>query len=254
VTYHRIIEACKFGFALRMKLGDPTHVHIDATIKQMISKQLAAAIRHNISDAQTYPPTHYAPLYDEAKTHGTMHLSVVDKHDQVVTLMSTVNHYFGSKLISARTGIVLDNEMDDFSTPNTTNSFGLPASPMNFIQPGKRPLSSSVPTIVEKDGKFRLALGGSGGSRIITSVLEVLLRDILLESRLDAAVDAVRIHHQLYPNELSVEHGFSDKLATYLESKGHTIAWSPEELSQGTVQAVKRASDGRIHGIPCTMR
>lgn len=139
----------------------------------MMSKDTAAAIRANISDEHTFPVEYYNPHWGPIDNHGTTHLSTVDKDDMAVALTSTVNLLFGSKLLDPKTGVILNDEMDDFSIPGRANAFGLQPSPYNYPAPGKRPLSSCVPTIVEKDGKFEMSLGGSGGSRILTAVLLV---------------------------------------------------------------------------------
>lgn len=142
----------------------------------MVSKDTAAAIRANISDTRTFPVEYYNPHWGPIDNHGTTHMSTVDRDDMAVALTSTVNLLFGSKLLDPKTGVILNNEMDDFSIPGYANAFGLQPSPFNYPEPGKRPLSSCVPTIVERDGKFEMSLGGSGGSRILTAVLQVRLR------------------------------------------------------------------------------
>lgn len=169
-TLHNIV-----GYAQRTQLGDPDFSDMEAKIQNIISKDTAGHIRANISDAKTFPVEYYNPHWEAIENHGTTHLSAVDRDDMAVALTSTVNLIFGSKLMDPKTGVILNDEMDDFSIPGTPNYFGLKPSPFNYPEPGKRPLSSCVPTIVERDSKFELALGGSGGSRILTSVLQVRL-------------------------------------------------------------------------------
>ncbi|XP_022235546.1 gamma-glutamyltranspeptidase 1-like [Limulus polyphemus] len=116
---------------------------------------------------------------------------------------------FGSKRRSSSTGIILNNEMDDFSSPNIINSFGLLPSPSNFIEPGKRPLSSMSPSVIlDKDGDLKAVIGGAGGSRIITAVAQVLMRSMWLSENVKQAIDALRLHHQQYPNTLFYEEQF----------------------------------------------
>ncbi|KAF9434162.1 hypothetical protein BGZ76_008470, partial [Entomortierella beljakovae] len=168
VEVHRLVEAMKFGYAQRTELGDPDFSDLEAKIQGILSKDTAGLIRANISDERTFPVEYYNPHWGPIDNHGTTHLSSVDKDNMAVALTSTVNLVFGSKLLDPKTGIILNDEMDDFSIPGTPNAFGLQPSPYNFPRSGKRPLSSCVPTIIERDGQFELALGGSGGSRILT--------------------------------------------------------------------------------------
>lgn len=161
------------GYAQRTELGDPDFTDLESKIQSFLSKDTAGLIRANISDAHTFPVEYYNPHWGPIDNHGTTHMSTVDQQNMAVALTSTVNLVFGSKLLDPKTGIVLNDEMDDFSIPGTPNAFGLQPSPFNYPEPGKRPLSSCVPTIVERDGQFELSLGGSGGSRILTSVLQV---------------------------------------------------------------------------------
>ncbi|CAG8525070.1 2352_t:CDS:2, partial [Acaulospora colombiana] len=120
----------------------------------------------------TFGPEYYHPVFDSIEDHGTTHISAVDKSEMSVSFTSTVNLIWGAQVMDPITGIILNDEMNDFSIPGLPNAFGLWPSPYNFVAPGKRPLSSTVPTIVERDGKFELALGGSGGTRILTAVLQ----------------------------------------------------------------------------------
>ncbi|KAJ2994165.1 hypothetical protein HDV02_001781 [Globomyces sp. JEL0801] len=131
-----------------------------------------------------------------------MHVSVLTETGESVALTSTVNLIFGSKVMDPTTGIMLNDQMDDFSIPGVSNAFGLAPSPYNFVQPRKRPLSSSVPTIIQKDGSVVAVLGASGGSHISTSTLQVLVRMLDMNMDADDAVSSPRIHHQLLPNKV----------------------------------------------------
>ncbi|KAJ2758566.1 hypothetical protein IWQ57_006792, partial [Coemansia nantahalensis] len=153
LNYHRLVEAMKFGAAQRTVLADPSFVDIVANVSRQISKHFAADIRANISDAETFGLAHYAPEYDVLNNHGTTHISVLDKDDMAVSLTSTVNLEFGARVMDPRTGVIFNDEMDDFSTTNQTNGFGLRPSPNNKIVPRKRPLSSTSATIVENNGR-----------------------------------------------------------------------------------------------------
>ncbi|KAJ1881282.1 hypothetical protein LPJ57_001706 [Coemansia sp. RSA 486] len=246
LNYHRIVETMKFGAALRTTLGDPSFVDISANITKHISKQFASEIRANISDTRTFGYEHYSPDYDILNNHGTTHLSVLDSSDMAVAVTSTINLEFGSRIMDPRTGIILNDEMDDFSTSKKPNGFGLRPSPNNKIIPGKRPLSSTSATIVEKDGQVRLVIGGSGGSRILTAVLQVLVNVLDFDMRLDHAIDMPRFHHQLLPSQLSVDPLFPSCLTNALAGFGHEIV--PMKHANSIVQAVQKSmSDGTIY-------
>ncbi|KAJ1835201.1 hypothetical protein LPJ63_001326 [Coemansia sp. RSA 2711] len=247
VNYHRIVEAMKFGAAQRTLLGDPSFIDISANLTRQISKEFASNIRANISDAQTFDISHYDPEYDVLNNHGTTHLSVVDKDEMAVAVTSTVNLEFGSRIMDPSTGIILNDEMDDFSTTNETNYFGLRPSPNNKIVPGKRPLSSTSAAIIEHNGHVELVLGGSGGSRILTAVLQVVVNVLDFGMRLDHAIDAPRMHHQLLPDQLSVDPLFPADITHQLAALGHKI--EPLKHGSSNVQAVQRLSDGLLYAV-----
>lgn len=125
---------------------------------------------------------------------------------------------------SKQTGIILNDSMDDFATPGVVNAHGLPASPANFIKPGKRPISSMTPSIVlDNSGDLQMLVGASGGPRIVTAVCQVILRYIYFEESIETAVVSQRLHHQLAPNEVSHEFPFDEKVLEYLRSVGHIL-------------------------------
>jgi len=173
-----------------------------------------------------------------------------------VSITSTVNTVFGSTVIDPVTGVILNNEMDDFSVPGTPNGFGLWPSPYNYPEPGKRPLSSTVPAIIENpDGSFYAAIGGSGGSRIFGSVLQVLLN---LDWGLDAskAVEFGRLHDQLYPLTVDADDVYPSEILDILRDLGHNITVSDINRVAAVVQLVFQkdgiiyaASDSRKNGI-----
>ncbi|KAF9947717.1 hypothetical protein BGZ72_010347 [Mortierella alpina] len=247
VEAHRLVEAMKFGYAQRTELGDPDYTDLEAKIQSIMSKDTAGLIRANISDTQTFPVEYYNPHWGPIENHGTTHMSTVDQNDMAVALTSTVNLVFGSKLLDPKTGIILNDEMDDFSIPGTPNAFGLQPSPYNYPRPGKRPLSSCVPTIVERDGKFELALGGSGGSRILTSVLQTMLNIYNHDYNVMEAVEAPRVHHQLMPNVVDIESGYATSEVKFLSTRGHNVTVSDIVLAKAEVQAVMREADGLIY-------
>jgi len=239
LSMHHITEAWKWAYDDRFALSDP-EFSSDAQMvhEAMASKTHAAELRLKISDDQTFPAWYYSDLFDvgeledQKDDHGTMHLNVVDRWGNLVALTSTVNLQWGSRVVGDQTGIVYNDQMDDFSTPGQKNYFGLSPSPANYIAPGKRPLSSMSPVLVRRkdDGKPLMAAGGSGGSRIITATMQILLNKLLFNETLGDAVNLPRFHHQLLPNVLRMEkHGFSSSIIKDLQKKGHeieeTIAW-----------------------------
>ncbi|KAJ1980410.1 hypothetical protein H4R34_002467 [Dimargaris verticillata] len=248
LNYHRLIEAFKFGYARRTILADPKFVDIDAHVNEFLTKPFAAAIRANISDTQTFDVGYYNPDFDIQEPHGTTHISVLEASTgQAVSMTSTVNLPFGAQIMDPVTGIVLNDEMDDFSTHNKSNAFGLRPSPNNKVVAGKRPLSSSVPVILEHDGHVQLVAGASGGSRIISAVVQTILNALDYRMDLSQAIDYSRLHHQLLPNEIRVEDGFSAVVLQDLKAKGHQL--TPVLLFESCVQAVYNTLNGTLHGV-----
>lgn len=149
---------------------------------------------------------------------------------------------FGAKIMSRSTGIILNNVMGDFSAPNITNYFGLPPSPANFIQPGKRPLSSMCPAVfVDKRGDVVLVIGAAGGTRITSGTSLVSLRNLWLKEDIKTAIDEKRIHHQLFPQQLLFEKGFNEDMLVALEKLGH--ATKQYETGGPIVVAISRAPE-----------
>ncbi|KAJ6586911.1 gamma-glutamyltranspeptidase [Mycena vulgaris] len=244
LNVHRAVEVLKFGFAARTKICDPAFNNNTQRIDEISTKEFADLVAANITDDQTHPPQYYNPEYDIKTDHGTSHTSVVDKNGMAVSLTSTVNLIFGSQVMDPETGVLLNDEMDDFSTPGTPNGFGLWPSPYNYPEAGKRPLSSTVPTIVEhEDGTFFAAIGGSGGSRIFGAVFQVLLNlDLGLDA--SAAVEYGRVHNQLYPLAVDADVGFREELLAGLLVRGHELTVTGPVAA--VVQIVVQREDGQI--------
>ncbi|XP_043805151.1 putative inactive glutathione hydrolase 4 isoform X3 [Manihot esculenta] len=197
---HRQIEALKHAFAVRMNLGDPDFVNITEVLSDMLSPTFAQQLKKTIYDNMTFDSGHYGGRWNQVNDHGTSHVSIVDKERNVVSMTNTVNAYFGAKILSKSTGIVLNNEMDDFSMPVNDTANDTHPSSANFISPGKRPLSSMSPTIVLKDEQLKAVVGASGGSMIIAGTTEVLLNHFGRGMDPLSSVIAPRIYHQLTPN------------------------------------------------------
>ncbi len=190
---------------------------------------------------------------------GTSHLCVVDKDGMIVSATETINTSFGSLVLVDPFGFVLNNEMDDFSSPTGANVYGLRQSDKNLPEPGKRPLSSMSPTIVEYDGVPVLALGASGGPRIISGVVQVLLDIIWFGDEPIEALQRSRVHHQWLPDRVYVEKNYRDTaLEAHLSSVGYNIK---QRSNIGVVQVIqiedvlmKPASDPRKGGKPAGIK
>jgi gamma-glutamyltranspeptidase/glutathione hydrolase len=190
---------------------------------------------------------------DEQAT--TTHYSVVDKLGNAVSVTYTINSYFGAKVIAGSTGFFLNDEMDDFTAkPGVANAFGLVQGKANAIAPGKRPLSSMTPTIVLKDGKPVLVVGTPGGSRIITTVLEVIVNVIDHGMTLQEAVDAPRIHHQWFPDTIAAEpFALSKDTEKALTAMGYRVVALEPWGSGNAAEAIAFARAGRIRGVAVSL-
>ncbi len=252
---HCAVEAAKHAMADRAAFGgDPGFVKVDTTA--LLAPERVAAIRADCGP-KTFPPEHYAPPAAPLQDAGTLHISVIDASGMAVALTTTINTSFGSKVIAPKSGIVLNNEMDDFAArPGVPNAFGLVQGEANAVAPGKRPLSSMTPTIVlGADREPELAVGGSGGPTIITSTYQVI-RGVLHDGETpEQAVADLRWHHQWLPDLVFLEPAHPDRDA--LVAAGHTIKDMP---AFSAVQAVRRtptgfqaASDPRKGGAPAVV-
>jgi gamma-glutamyltranspeptidase/glutathione hydrolase len=253
---HITSEAMKLAFADRAYwLGDPDYVKVP---RGLISKQyatnLARLIRTNVATAVTRHGVPPAAQQDFFKQHTT-HFSTADAAGNWVACTATINTSFGSKIVIPGTGVLLNNEMDDFSIqPGVSNYFGLVGAEANAIASRKRPLSSMSPTIILKGGQPVLALGAAGGPTIISQVVLAIVNTIDFGMDLPTAILQPRFHHQWVPNELKVERGIGDATITDLEKRGHKV--TPVD-SIGVLQAIGRspkgpgfvgASDSRVGG------
>uniref|UniRef100_A0A8C7XZ13 Glutathione hydrolase n=1 Tax=Oryzias sinensis TaxID=183150 RepID=A0A8C7XZ13_9TELE len=240
LTFHRIVEAYRFAYAKRSSLGDPKFLSID---NNLTSQSFADALREKISDSSTQPVNYYGPDFYLPDNHGTAHISVVSEDGSAVAATSTINHYLGSKVMSNSTGVIFNNEMDDFSFPLITNGFGVPPSNSNFVEPGKRPMSSMAPAILfDKDNKVKMAVGGSGGTKITTAIAQVILNALFFDYDLEKAVSDPRLHNQLLPNTTDAEPDFDQNILNGLKAKNHNTKYL--KSFGAVVQAVVRYKDG----------
>jgi len=223
--YHVIAEAMKLAFADRAYwLGDSDFVDVP---RGLINKEYASKLAEkiNLNHVITVPGPGLPPAadYDLFGKHTT-HIATADKEGNWVAITTTVNTSFGSKVIIPGTGVIMNNQMDDFSAqPGVQNAFGLVGAEANSIAPGKRPLSSMSPTIVLKDGKPIMTLGAAGGPTIITQVVQALINVIDLGMTPQEAVSAPRIHNQWLPERLFVESALSIEIQAGLERRGHRL-------------------------------
>ncbi|KFY50043.1 hypothetical protein V496_09633 [Pseudogymnoascus sp. VKM F-4515 (FW-2607)] len=242
---HRLDEAIKFSYASRNELGDPDFVEgMDDFQTHMLDTANAHTTRHRISDDHTLDPIDYNPkLLSTPGSHGTSHIVTTDASGMSITLTTTINLSFGSRLCVPETGIIMNNEMNDFSIPGVSNEFGFVPSPNNFIRPGKRPLSSITPIIVEHaDGSLHVITGAAGGSRIITATIQALWHVLDHGMTMPEALAQPRLHDQLLPAHVLFEEGYDNATTAYMRAKGHNITWTPEFLSK--VQGIRRLENG----------
>ncbi|KAL2160386.1 hypothetical protein VTH06DRAFT_1559 [Thermothelomyces fergusii] len=251
LTAHRLVEAMKFAYGARLQLGDPKFVSNATELEaELLSNDRAHHIRQRILDDKTQPVEAYDPLRLYApESHGTSHIVTADASGLTVTSTTTINLLFGARIMTPDTGIILNNEMDDFSQPNRRNAFGYAPSPANYIAPRKRPLSSIAPLIAEhaSNSSVFFATGAAGGSRIISATTQVAWHVLARGVGMRDAVAAPRLHHQLTPDVLRVEDGFDGGTAAALAGKGHRVEWMRPGLS--AVQGVMRLWDGTFEAV-----
>ncbi|ORX96075.1 gamma-glutamyltranspeptidase-like protein [Clohesyomyces aquaticus] len=250
LTIHRLDESMRFAYGERANLGDPLFLSgIDKYQEDMISAAAASEIRSKISDTRTYGVSYYDPSgLESLETPGTSHVVTADYTGLSITLTTTVNLLFGSKLVVPETGVIMNNEMNDFSIPNMTNAFGFIPSPANFIRPGKRPLSSISPVIVEHLNvsdpvqALYVSIGAAGGSRIITATIQNLIHILDGEMTTLEALAQPRIHDQLVPANVTFEYAFDNATTAFMNEIGHNVSWVAP--GQSTAQGLRRLPNG----------
>jgi gamma-glutamyltranspeptidase/glutathione hydrolase len=251
-TLHLMIEAMKPAYADRAEfLGDPAFVNVP--VAGLISKRYAAELRQAIDPERARPSESIRAGNPPREGDQTTHFSIVDRDGNAVSNTTTLNFYYGLGLVADGTGILLNNELDDFAAkPGAANAFGLLGGDANAPGPGKRPLSSLSPTIVFHDGRVFMVTGTPGGSRIITTTLQVILNVIDHQMNIAEAVSAARIHHQWMPDRVQAESGLSPDTIRLLEAKGHKITISPASGSANSIlatpQGLTGAADPRQRG------
>lgn len=251
-TAHLLIEAMKRAYADRaVHLGDPDFVKVPA--QALMSKKYAASLRKSIGTRAT--PSAEIRNGNLLKPEGdnTTHYSVVDRFGNAVSNTYTLNLSYGNGLVAEGTGVLLNNEMDDFAAkPLAPNAFGLVGGEANAPAAAKRPLSSMTPTIVLKNGKPFLVTGSPGGSRIITTTLQVILNVIDHGMTIADAVAAPRLHHQWLPDQVFVEPGWPQATLDALKARGHVIEQRPPGTAANSILVTRKgivgAADSRTRG------
>lgn len=251
-SLHLMIEAMKRAYADRAAfMGDPDAVTMP--IAGLIAKPYAASLRGSITERATPSANIRAGKPGDYEGRNTTHFSVIDQDGNAVSNTYTLNFSYGLGLVAEDTGVLLNNELDDFTAkPGASNAFGLVGFTANLPGPNRRPLSSMSPTIVLKDGKPVLVTGSPGGSRIITTVLQVITNVIDFKMPLAEAVSAPRLHQQWQPEDVFVEPGFAPSVIEALKQRGHIITPTRPASSANSIAVTKDgivgAADPRTRG------
>ncbi|MFZ0982386.1 MAG: gamma-glutamyltransferase [Pseudolabrys sp.] len=251
-SLHVLAEVMKRAYADRATfMGDPDSVRMP--VAGLISKKYAAALQAQIGNRATPATEVRSGNPADFEGQNTTHFSVIDSDGNAVSNTYTLNFSYGLGLVAEGTGVLLNNELDDFtSKPGTANAYGLVGYNANLPGPGKRPLSSMTPTIVMKDGKPFLITGSPGGSRIISTVLQIIVNVIDFHLPVDQAVSAPRVHHQWQPDELSAEPGISPEILDGLVKRGHKVVPTPPQTSANSIEITADgyvgAADRRTRG------
>jgi gamma-glutamyltranspeptidase/glutathione hydrolase len=225
---HVMAEAMRHAYVDRNnKLGDPDFVN--NPLAELLDKGYATKIRTEIPETKATPSSDLGPGRELTEGKQTTHYSIADAEGNAVAVTYTLNDWFGTKIVAGDTGILMNNEMDDFTAkPGVPNMFGLVQGEANAIAPGKTPLSSMSPTIITKDGKLVMVIGSPGGSRIITITLEAIINVIDHGMTVQEAIDAPRIHEQWLPDTLYTERlAVSPDTQRALEAMGYTLKEVP---------------------------
>ncbi len=244
-TIHLMTEAMKRAYADRsLYLGDEDFIKVP--LKGLTSKKYAASLREGIDTKKATPSSTIAPGKPlPYESNETTHFSIVDKFGNGVSNTYTINFSYGSGIVVEGAGFLLNNEMDDFSAkPGVPNAYGLIGGEANKIEPNKRMLSSMSPTIVKNGDKNFLVTGSPGGSRIITTTLQVIMNVIDHGLNIQSAVAAPRIHHQWMPDQLRIEAGISPDTIKGLQDMGHEVK---KKKAMGAIQSIM-ISDDMMYG------
>jgi len=239
LTTHRMDEAIRFGYGKRASFGDPDFVHEMASLEAtMLDQAFAEDTKAKISDKHTLNISEYDPDgFESLENHGTSHIVTADASGMAISLTTTVNLFFGSRIMVPETGVILNDEMNDFSVPNVSNVFGYYPSPANYVKPRKRSMSSIAPIMAEyANGTLFAVMGASGGSRIITTVIQNALNVLDLGMTVQEAVAQPRLHDQLLPNLVTFEWAYDNSTVESMERRGHNVTWGPAGSSAQAIR------------------
>ncbi|PNS17853.1 Gamma-glutamyltranspeptidase 1 [Sphaceloma murrayae] len=252
LTTHRLVESFRFAYGQRTLLGDPLYVSdLDSYQASILDPNTTSTIRSRITDDRTQNVSYYNPDGLEVlDTPGTSHLVSADSSGLALSLTTTVNLLFGSKLIVPETGIIMNNEMNDFSIPGVNNAFGFAPSPNNYVRPGARPVSSISPIIADDaNGNLVFLTGAAGGSRIITSSALQIWN--VLDRRMSAqdALAEPRVHDQLVPDRTELETGYDVGVVAFMRARGHNVTSTGAGSSSAQSIRVDRSAQGQGAGV-----
>ncbi|KAG5979157.1 hypothetical protein E4U55_005489 [Claviceps digitariae] len=242
---HLMLEAIKWAYGQRTQIADPAYnPGMKAYTESMISAKTGAEIRAKISPKTTFDLSLYDPKgLESLETPGTSHIVAADASGLTVSITTTVNFLFGSQLMVPETGVIMNNEMNDFSVPRESDIFGYLPSEANFAKPGKRPLSSISPLMAETpDGKLFFAIGSAGSTRIITANVQNAIHLIDGNMTTAEALREPRLHDQLVPRTVTFEYTYDNATVAYLRSLHHNATWLAP--GQSTAQGLRRLRDG----------
>ncbi|WVQ84044.1 gamma-glutamyltransferase [Cryptococcus sp. DSM 104549] len=270
---HRLIEAMKFAFGARSEITDPKFARDTGRFEEFYGKEWADEVRGKITDNGTHKADYYGLQYDTPIDHGTTHLSVADQWGGAASITSTVNLVWGSHVMDPKTGIIFNDEQDDFAVPGAADAFGLWPSPWNYPAPGKKPLSSTAATIIlsppppsspSSQPSLYAVLGGSGGSRIFPSITQVILNLFshpanARGAHLSEAIEAYRVHNQVVPDLTTLEvgpEGVDEVWLGGVEGRGQKVGQFDVNIGISEVQGivvesgrVYASSDSRKNGV-----
>nr|CAI5819008.1 unnamed protein product [Callosobruchus analis] len=226
-NFQKLVESFKFAYGARTRLGDRDTPEINELLEMLLSKEYAKDIRTLIIDCSTFNSmSYYGANLSFEEDKGTSNVAILAPNGDAIVVTSGINATFGA-FFGSTNGIILNNEMDDFSAPGYENMYNLPPSPTNFVRPGKRPMSSMCPSLIlDRNGDVVMAIGGAGGSTAPTAMAQVIIKHLWYNVDLKTAMTEGRIHHQLLPNVLQPERQFAARYPDIIEGLkkiGHKI-------------------------------
>lgn len=244
--YHLLIEIFKFMSAKRGELADPAFLeNPEEIINEIKSDEFATKIVEKIDFNSVLNKKEYGRVFDSTDDHGTTHLNVIDEDEMVVMITSTVNLEFGAKFLDDKTGIILNDEIDDFYVPNVKNAFDLDKMTKNILEPNKRPFSSAAPVLMINKNEI-IAIGAAGGTRIPTSIFSVIFH-LILGKTLSESIMESRIHNQLVPDYTYIESNLPKEIKSYLKKLGHKVAVSSQNSIFTSVQGIRVKKRNKMH-------